>query len=331
MRRILVMRFRALGDVLLATPMLRALKRRWPEAQLDYLVEDGLAPLLEGSRDLDHLLAWPRNARVRWLNDIRWAFRLRRRRYDLVIDMHGNGTSVLFTALSGAPLRIGYRFRGRHFFYNRKVDRGWPRDLPPEYEPRRHFRLIESLGIEAGDLQLSLPGRSATDLLGVPDRRRVLLAPGATWSAKRWPASHYAKLAKSLLGEGFHVFLMGSASEQELIERIALDSGATLLPKTRIAGMLDAIASADLLVSTDSGVRHVAVALGTPSLAIFGPSDPKVWSPADPRHPIIRKMTECMPCGLTECPLEGHPCMNDLEPESVLERIHRIWADEGDT
>jgi len=323
-KRILVIRFRAMGDVLLATPLLRALKRRWPEARVDYLVEEGLSPLLEGSDDFDRLLAWPRRARPRWLSDLRWALRLRRERYDLLLDLHGNGTSVLFTALSAAPLRIGYRFRGRHYFYHRKIDRRWPSHLPPAYEPRRHFRLVESLGIQPEDLRLRLPTAGRGDPFGTGVGLRVLMAPGATWSAKQWPAEHYGKLADLLTSIGARVFLMGSAGEQELLSRVAAGSAAKVLPSTSIPQMLEAIAAADLLVCTDSGARHVAVAMDTPSLAIFGPSDPRVWSPEHPRHPTIFKDLECRPCMLTECPLKGHPCMNDLTPESVFDRLRGL-------
>jgi heptosyltransferase II len=325
--RILVMRFRALGDVLLATPLLRALKRRWPDARLDYLVEESLAPLLEGSEDLDRILAWPRRAKPRWLSDLRWAFRLRRERYDMVIDLHGSTASVLFTAFSRASHRLGYKFRGRHFFYTQKIDRAWPEDLPPAYEPRRHFRLLESLGIEAEDLDLRLPPRSPSEFLGPADTRRILIAPGATWSAKAWPAKHYAAIIRELASEGSRLYLMGSPGEQDLLRQIAADAPAEILPATSLETMLDAIAAADLLLCTDSGSRHVAVALGTPSLALFGPSDPRVWSPVDPRHPFIHEQLDCMPCMLTECPIEGHPCMNGLTPERVIARIRQFWIE----
>jgi len=324
-RRILVIRFRALGDVLLATPLLRALKRRWPEARVDYLVEESLAPLLEGSEDFDRLLAWPRRARPRWISDLGWALRLRRERYDLILDLHGNGTSVLFCALSGAPIRIGYRFRGRHWFYNRKVDRAWPLERPPAYEPLRHFRLVEGLGIEAVDLELRLPPRPPADPYGPGSGRRVLLAPGATWRAKQWPPSHFAELARKLDGAGHRVFLMGAPSEQALLAEIAAASPARALASTSLPQMLDAIAAADLLVCTDSGARHVAVALGTPSLALFGPSDPRVWSPEHPQHPYLYEEMDCRPCMLTECPIDGHPCMNGLTPERVFATIRAFW------
>jgi len=325
--RILVMRFRALGDVLLATPLLRALKKRWPEARLDYLVEESLAPLLAGSDDLDRILPWPRTASPRWLSDLRWAFRLRRNRYDMVIDLHGSTASVLFTALSRAPHRLGYKFRGRDFSDTHKIDRAWPQELPPAYEPRRHFRLLESMGIEAEDLELRLPPRSPDELLGPNNARRILVAPGATWSAKAWPAEHYVSVIEELAREGARVYLMGSPGEQALLRQIAAKSPAEILAATGLETMLDAIAAADLLLCTDSGSRHVAVALGTPSLALFGPSDPRVWSPVDSQHPFLHEDLDCMPCMLTECPLVGHPCMNGLTPETVIARIRKFWTE----
>ena len=239
-RRILVLRFRNLGDVLLATPLLRALKRRYPEARLDYLVEENLAPLLEGSEDFDGLLAWPRRPRHRWLSDLRWAFRLRKEGYDLVLDLHGSVTSALFTGMSGAGRRIGYRVRGRHVFYTEKIDREWPRDREPVYEPARHFRMVSSLGIEPEDLHLRLPKpapREGPDPWGEGDGARILCTPGATWSAKQWPAAHYAELIRLLSEAGHRVLLVGSDDEQELLAEIAEAS----TPKRRCQGRFPAV------------------------------------------------------------------------------------------
>ena len=265
-RRILVLRFRNLGDVLLATPLLRALKRRYPEAKLDYLVEEGLAPLLEGSEDFDRLLAWPRRPRHRWLNDLRWAFRLRGEGYDLVLDLHGSVTSALFTGMSRAAMRIGYRVRGRHFSYTEKIDREWPREREPVYEPARHFRMVVSLGIEPEDLHLRLPRpapREGPDPWGEGEGARILCTPGATWRAKQWPAAHYAQLIRRLENTGNRVLLVGSESEQDLLAEISEASSARLRAGTSVREMVSLIAEADLLVGTDSGTRHVAVALGT--------------------------------------------------------------------
>ncbi len=328
MNRILVMRFRALGDALLATPLLRALKAHYPEARIDYLVDEDLAPLFRGNPDCDRILAYPRRARWRSISDLRWALRLRRERYDLLLDLQGSGTSALFTLFSGAPRRHGYRVRHRHIFYTEKADRAWPADRGRPYAPVNHFMLVESLGIVPKDLHPSIP-----EELGCknpfPDEQDplVLVAPGATWSAKQWPPAHYARVIRGLRRDGCRIVLLGSAGERPLLEEIAEAGGARVHEDHSLSGMVAAIRHADLLLSTDSGARHVAVALGTPSLAIFGPSDPAIWAVEDPRHPILRRELECSPCSLTRCPLKGHPCMNDLTPERALESIHELLAE----
>jgi ADP-heptose:LPS heptosyltransferase len=329
MKRILVMRFRALGDVLLATPLLAALRRQYPAARLDYLVDTELAPLLAGSADIDRLLAYPRRARPRWLSDLRWAWRLRAERYDLVLDLQGSSTSVLFTALSGAPRRHGYRVRHRHFFYTEKADRGWPAARGRPYAPINHFRLVESLGIAPGELTLRLPPAPAGELDPLPAGAGpcLLVAPGATWAAKQWPAAHYVALIREWRTAGWRVVLVGAPVEQSLLATIAAASGAQQLAGTDIAGLVAAIRHADLLLSSDSGARHLAVALGTPSLALFGPSDPAIWAVEAPAHPILRLDLPCSPCGLTRCPLPGHPCMNDLTPLEVSARLRQLHAE----
>lgn len=331
MRRILVLRFRALGDVLLATPLLAALRRRYPHARIDYLVDAPLAPLLAGSPDIDRLLAYPRRARPRWLSDLRWALRLRRERYDLLLDLQGSGTSALFTLFSGAPRRHGYRVRHRHYFYTLKAERGWPAARGRPYAPINHFLLVESLGIAPGDLSLRLPSPppGAPDPLPAGPGPCLLVAPGATWSAKQWPAAHYAALVRDRRAAGWRVALMGAPAEAALLAEIAAGSGATVLATPAIATMVAAIRHADLLLSGDSGARHVAVALGTPSLALFGPSDPQIWSVLDARHPWLRRELACSPCGLTRCPVAGHPCMNGLTPTEVSARLAAMHAEPG--
>lgn len=329
MKRILVLRFRALGDVLLATPLLAALRRRYPEARIDYLVDASLAPLLAGSSDVDRLLAYPRRARPRWLSDLRWALRLRRERYDLLLDLQGSSTSALFTLLSGAPRRHGYRVRHRHWFYTEKADRGWPAARGRPYAPINHFLLVESLGIVPTDLGLRLPPAPASEQDPWPagPGPRLLVAPGATWSAKQWPAAHYAAVIRDQQAAGWRVALMGAASERGLLEEIAAASGASVIATPDVPAMVAAIRHADRLLSGDSGARHVAVALGIPSLALFGPSDPAIWSVEDPQHPFLRRDLPCSPCGLTRCPLAGHPCMNGLTPAEVSARLAAMHAE----
>lgn len=329
MKRILVLRFRALGDVLLATPLLAALRRHYPEARIDYLVDAPLAPLLAGSPDVDRLLAYPRRARPRWLSDLRWALRLRRERYDLLLDLQGSSTSALFTLLSGARRRHGYRVRHRHWFYTEKAERGWPAARGRPYAPINHFLLVESLGIAPTDLSLRLPPapRDEPNPLPVGPGPCLLVAPGATWSAKQWPAAHYAALSRERRAAGWRVALMGAASERALLAEIAAASGASVIETPTVPTMVAAIRHADLLLSGDSGARHVAVALGTPSLALFGPSDPAIWSVVDARHPWLRRELPCTPCSLTRCPLAGHPCMNGLTPVEVSARLAAMHAE----
>lgn len=327
MKRILVMRFRALGDVLLGTPLLRALKRAYPAARLDYLVDAPLAPLVAGGGDCDRVLAYPRQARLRPLSDLRWALRIAREGYDLVLDLQGTSTSVLFALASGAPRRHGYRVRHRHHFYTEKAERGWPPERGRPYAPINHFLLVESLGIVPSDLTLRLPAAlGAVDPYPPRDGPRLLVAPGATWTSKQWPADHYAELIRGQREAGRSVWLMGGPGERGLVADIAAASGADVLPTRDVAAMVAAVRHADLLLSTDSGARHVAVAAGTPSLALFGPSDPAIWSVEHPDHPVLRLELDCVPCARTLCPLAGHPCMNDLTPSRVSESIRAMLA-----
>ncbi|MDP6797346.1 MAG: glycosyltransferase family 9 protein [Candidatus Krumholzibacteria bacterium] len=330
MMRILVMRFREMGDVILSLPLLDRLREAYPEAEIDFLVQDSLVPLIEGYPALDRILAWPRSPRYRFLSDLRWALKIRSRHYDLLLDLHGNLSSVAFTALSGARLRIGYHFRHRHYFYTHKFDRVWPGERPHPYIPFHHLRLLEPLGLQPGEAHSHLPkkpGLWERKNFGVWDAPVVLLAPGATWSSKQWPASYYAELSRHLAGDGFEVFLMGSALEQPLLATISQASSARVLPLVDLPTMVEIVRSADSLIATDSGARHVAYVTDTPSLGIYGPGDSELFSPDDPLYPVMKLNLDCVPCTLTQCPLQGHPCMKDLKPEMVFDKFLR-WKKE---
>jgi heptosyltransferase-2 len=159
--------------------------------------------------------------------------------------------------------------------------------------------------------------------LGLTDRRpTVAFAPGAVGPSKRWPAMAYAQVAKNLTDQGVAVWVLGGPSEQPLAQEIIAGAGplARDLTGGDLRGAILALAAADAAVSNDSGLLHVAAALGTPAIGIFGPTSPWHWAPLNPIAAAVQAPTrlDCQPCHKPVCRLQHHRCMRDIAPDQVL-------------
>ncbi len=327
-RRILVIRRRALGDALVTLPAVRLLREAYPAAELDLLVDPHLAPLF-ADRARINVLPWrdgPAGLR-----------RLRARRYDLVIDYLSTPRTALWTALSGARLRVGYDLRWRRWAYNVRVPRNRDRSralrqfagesfldplralgltLPP-WLPRERFTFAdEQLGASYLDWRTELAAR---------DRPRVGLVLSATWPAKAWPLTSAIELARTLRDRGAAVVLLPAPGEAPALQplREAVPEVACP-PGTDLRELADLIGRLDVLVATDSGPRHLAAAMGVPTVTLFGPTDPGGWNPEHPLHVGVRTGEDCSPCDFTVCPLPDHPCMTKLGAEMVAEAVRPV-------
>lgn len=341
-RRILLIRLRALGDVLLTTPAIRAMRRAYPDAHLAMMVRKNVAGAVEGNPNLDEVVvcdpwygeswAWTRKL-AEFLRLVR---HLKRRRFDLVVDLFGNPRSAWLTWLSGAPYRLGYDVRGRRFAYNLRKTR-----FLQEGERRRevdvHLDMIRVLGVEAGDKRLEIQ-------IGEPHRRKVrafledrgigggrdlaTLAPAAKWQAKRWKPAYYARLAALLTREGASVVVLWGPGERDLAERVASEagSGVSVAPPTDLKDLAALVEASSCLIGTDSGVTHMAEAVGTPSVVLYGPTDPRVWHPEDAERHVALYLDglDCLFCNRKTC--ETHECMENLTPERVVEEILKLRA-----
>lgn len=331
MTRILAIRPRALGDVVLVTPALRALARI-PGASLDVATERPYAPLLEGLPRVARVWRMGRAAR----DTARLAVELRRQRYDVAVDFFGNPRTALLTAATGAPLRAGYRLRGRLGAYHRRV----PRSVVPErgereYAAAVHLRLARAVGgIDDGlDARIAIgaDARAAAERtlaacgIEAPDQVVGLVAAG-TWATKTWPLSHSAVLARRLIEAGFGVLALIGPGERHVGRALAaLVPGLHVLPPCDVPALAAVIARLHAVVGTDSGPRHLAAALGVPTFAWFGPTHPDTWNPPGSSHGWWWTELPCRGCDRTACP--HWSCMPSLAPERaaalVLDHLAR--------
>jgi heptosyltransferase-2/heptosyltransferase-3 len=315
--RVLVTRLNYLGDVVLSLPLVDALHARWPGIEIDYLTRSPGAELLATDS---------RFARVFGLEDGLWntimlVKHLRARRYRAVIDLYSNPRSAWLAWLSGAAVRIGGNRRGRRHLYTHPIS------VPHEVRSVTHvfMRYGVPLGIApdaragAPSLAITPAEQSMADACLPPPGRRPLVGvhPGGKWSVKRWPSEKFIALIARLKSElGAEVVVFTGPTERDATERVRA-SGAHIVDPIPIRTLAAVISRLDAMVACDGGVMHVAAAVGTPTIGIFGSSEPAVWFPYSAPHRAAYIELECRPCHQHECPLGHTRCLNDLPAESV--------------
>ena len=316
--RILVLRRKAVGDVVVSLPVAAALRRAWPAARLEMVVDRPAAALVEAAGVVDEVLIPPGGG----LADLAWMGRLRRRAYDLVLDLMGTPRTARWCAATGAAVRVGRRRRHRTWAYNHIVE---PATGRPRFAGEVFLDLARAVGASAEAWRPVPLGPSGGALQDPPPPGRgpwVILVPAATWPAKAWPDSHFAKLTQILREDGIERIEVawGPGEEGQRDRIVAAAAGAARpMPPTGLLELARRLDACDLVVTTDSGPKHVAVAQGPPTLTLFGSTDPAGWQPDLPGHGALFHEVECRPCNLRHCPVPGHPCLDALAPE----RVHR--------
>jgi heptosyltransferase-2 len=301
--------------VLLATPLLRALRKAFPDAEIDWLVEGHLRPVL---------IANPYLSRA--LPDSPWGHeRLHQQRYDLVIDLQNKPrTAWLRTILRPRRCMV---LRKRTFV---RALRSLLGSDPPERGPGavdRNLAIALEMGIapQGRELDLTIPPIGSIEAAPLLARAKVPpvgLAPGGTGLTKHWP--YFAHLGQRLIREGHPMLLLGGLADSEVLDAIAGALGTGCLGDTRmlsVAGLAAAIAGCSAVVSNDSGPAHVAAAVGTPALVLFGPTSPERWTPPGRLVTSVSLGLGCSPCsnhGGERCPLGTHACMKDLSVDQVM-------------
>jgi lipopolysaccharide heptosyltransferase II len=246
--------------------------------------------------------------------------------YDLAIQMHGSGqNSNSFILALGATMTVGYHEDERPDELT--VVAPYPDDQP---EVHRNLGLAKLLGCPDCDPRLEFPlchkdrTEAALLLRGFPraDRPWIGLHPGARPSSRRWPAQYFASIADAFARRfNAQIILTGSPDEKAIVQSVAaqmMTRPINLAGETSLGGLAALIGELDLFVSNDTGPAHIANAVDTPSITIFGPADHRRWAPLDQMlHPIIRHPVECSPCDNWDCPID-HRCLRWVHPEMII-------------
>jgi heptosyltransferase III len=324
---ILVIKLRAVGDVVLSTLVLPNLSAAFPGAKVDVLTETPSIDVVRPRPDVHQVLAYNR-VTMSGLDLIR---AVRRGRYDMVIDLFGNPRTALLTRLSGARYRVGYRFRGRTYAYNIVVT---PRG-GEVHNSQFNLDAIERIGVPVVDRSLRFyfsdedRGFVRQTLRDAGLDRTVLvgLQAGGGWYTKRWHLKSFASLADRIYERyGWTIILPWGPGQEDEVETIAgeMHSAPFIPPTTTLAQLAALLAECSYVVSNDSGPMHIAAAVGTPVLGIFGPTRPELQGPYGPQNLTVRhNALECLGCNLTSCPI-GNPCMTDLTVDTVFSAFEQL-------
>ncbi len=312
-------------------PLLSVLRQREPDAAIDVLAPDWSAPLLARMPEVTQALTNPfAHGQFRWSARRELGRSLRERRYSRCYVLPNSWKSALIPFFAAIPERIGYHGEARWGLLNRR------RRLDTQSHPQlvqRYAALADLPSLPLPD-PLPMPRLSSTpaqqlaarSALGLPAQGApVVFCPGAEYGpAKRWPAAHFASLARRIASADFPVWILGSAKDAAVGEEIcALADGSArnLCGATTLEQVIDLIAGARLVVSNDSGLMHVAAALDRPLVALYGSSDPGYTPPLSARAVILSRRLPCSPCFKRECPLGHFDCLQGLAPEQVLAAV----------
>ena len=328
------------GDMVMAQALYKVLRQRSPTAEIHVVAPPWSLPVLERMAEVTRgielkvghgeLALGPRRA---------LAQRLRAERYTHAIVLPRSAKAALVPWLAGVPRRTGFRGEWRYGLLNdvRRLDERLdqtvkrfvalglePEELPPEPLPnglRPHLRM-DPANLERLRVEHAL----------APGAPLVALMPGAEYGpAKRWPTAHYGAVAAVLAREGADVVVLGSAKEQVLGEEVVSTAAnprvRNLCGRTSLVEAVDLLAAADVAVSNDSGLLHVAAAAGAPVVALYGSSSPAFTPPLTDAAAVVSLALQCSPCFARECPLGHLRCLNDLDPTTVLRAIETVRAD----
>lgn len=325
-----------IGDVVLTTPIIRSVRNAYPGAYIAYMGEKNAVSLLEHNPSLDEIIAFDFSRPV-ILEQPSVVLQLRRRKFDLAVDLFSNPRSALLTYLSGAKTRVGAERKGRGNLYTIRVKD----DGKPKTAIEFHNQFVRAIGIE--------PTSKRTEIFLTDDERReariylqwldnqdhpldmtkpiVGIHPGATWPAKKWLPERFAELADMLVAKlGVQVILFAGPNDGESVNAVLKHSFSniktlTSLPLRQLAAI---IAYCSLFIANDAGPMHIAVAVGTPTIGLFGSSEENIWFPyaGSDGHVALRKDVICHPCHLDFCSREGDgfmECMKLLTVEGVFD------------
>ena len=337
-KRVLVVRLRSIGDTVLATPSLIALRRFLPDAQIDVLLEDWVAPVLEGFEAVDNILTVSRKSKKSRFETAR---KIRRNRYDVAFNLHGGTTATFFVRVSGAPHRVGFAHYSYKFLYNHLLSSSadfWHSNILHSAE--QQLALLGFVGVPVEDRpksRLTVTEKARTSIeeklesaVRNPKSQIALFHPVAATDTKQWATENFARTAEFLSEKGFQIVAVATKKEREVLENLKKLAKVPILTfdDLSLPEITALAARASIFVGNDSGIAHIAAAVNAPSVVIFGSSNRNHWRPwTDAPHEIVYEKMPCQPCAGFFCKEFDKPeCISRVMVSKVTQAAERVLA-----
>jgi lipopolysaccharide heptosyltransferase II len=338
--KILVIRLDRLGDLVLTLPLIAAVKRQWPSAELTLLCREATAPLAQAQPEIDRVITLPDSATHVGRRLLGWPLpdalvrRLQEERYDMVIDpFSGEELETAWLAWKcGARVRLGFSSAGRGFLFTHRV--------APD---RRHSMLKQQQCLLAAiDIEMAMEQprlilteaerQTAAQRLrqsGLDPTRPIIgIHPGGFYPTQRWPLGRFLELARQLEEADRQIAFFGTRAEERLIAQIGTEAGERVgvFFGLELREFIALMSWCRLIVCNNSGPLHLATALGLPTVSTMGPTDPVRWWPFGEGHIVVRKPLWCSPCREGQCPLGTHDCLMTISVEEMLTAVNEQMA-----
>jgi lipopolysaccharide heptosyltransferase II len=317
LKRLLIIRPGGIGDGVLLLPAIKALKRAYPEVLVDILCEKRNSGVFELTDYINQIYLYDRGLDL---------LKVLNNRYELVIDTEQwHRLSAVVASLTGSPVRIGFDTNERGRLFTHRIP--YSHD---DYEVYSFFHLLKPLFSYIPEFNVDEPFIDIEDkesaLISLPS---VALFPGATIRERRWGGENYGIVARGLIEKGFNVVILGSEIDREDARKILeiAPHAIDLTGKTTLKDVALILKKCSLLICADSGLLHLAVGIGTPTLSLFGSGIEKKWAPRGKRHITLNKRLPCSPCtkfGYTPKCKKGIACLKSISPDEVLEVALRM-------
>jgi len=329
-KKICIFRLSAIGDIVLTTAMLRVLRKRFPEAEIHYIIKKQFASLFEANSFIDKLI--PFDSKEGFSGLLRLGRQLRSEQYDLFIDIHKNIRSVVSRNFAGAKDTVHFKKN----LLKRTLLTSAKMDLYEEYDPvfLRFIKPLEKYGIsydgQGTELHISDISRGKIEqLLPATEKKIAVLCPGASFPTKQWPEDYLKTLAQTIISKTETIVVFhGGPAEKDICEELSKKTGGiSLAGKLNLNESAALTERADVVVVNDTGMLHISEAMKTPVVGIYGPTAKQLGY-----FPVLKESTvaeidlPCRPCtkmGKEACPEKHFRCMLDLTPEVVFEKVKK--------
>ena len=327
-KKILVIKLKGIGDVVLSTIVLENLRSNFPDVEIDFLTEKPSLDVLRNINEIKNILVLNKDRIKDFINLI---IKIRSEKYDLVMDLYTNPKTAQITFASGAKFRAGFPYKGRRYAYNLFG--------PPERDKFHaadlHLEFLKSIGLDISSKNLLL-GLAEEDkifanntLADIKKENKMLfcISPSGGWESKKCDPVKFASIAEDIQKKyDCSLFLLwgpGDKNEADEIKEVLKDK-ITLAPPTTVGQMAAIIAKCDAVIANDSGPMHISTAVGTPTLSMHGPTDPLLQGPYGNKHEWIRlDSLECIGCNLLQCN-RNHECFLELPNSLILQKFANL-------